>query len=201
MNKDIFIGKRSKEIVERAKELGFDNVIFIKEASNLDDMKKDDNFDAIMIKTKNIELFRRMVDKASNYFSIVFVLGTSDAINRTALEHKKVHALVSPEYGRGYDYTNYRNSGLNQVLCKIAHDNGKKIIFSFNEILKANGEERAKIIGRIMQNIMLCEKYNTDIRFGNFSMKKEDIRAASDLRSFNIALGMTPRIANKIFLL
>jgi len=199
MTVDFFIGKRNKEIVERAMGLGFGNVIFIKEAKNLDEIRKDDNFNAILIITKSLELFRRMVDKASNYFSIVLVLGTSDVINRAALEHKKVHALVSPEYGREYDYTNYRNSGLNQVLCKIAKDNGKKIILSFNDILKKKNEERAMLIGRIMQNITLCRKYKTEIRFYSFASTKEELRAMNDLKSFCLAIGAMPEEANKIF--
>ena len=201
MNADIFIGKRSNEILARAKALGFGNVIFVKEVSSLDNIRKDDNFDAIMIVAKSLELLRRMVDKASNHSSKIIVLGTTDTINRAALEHKKVFALASPEHGREYDYMNYRNSGLNQVLCKIAHDNGKRIIFTFNDILKTKGEQRAIVIGRIMQNIALCTKYKTEMRMFSLTSSQENMRQASDLRSLCIVLGMMPKEANKIFLL
>lgn len=191
MNIDFFIGKKDEDIVKRAKALGFEKVIFIKEVSNINDIKKDDDFDAILIKTKNPEFFRRMVDKTSHLYSMVLVLGTTDIINRAALEHKKVFALVSPEYNREYDYTNYRNSGLNQVLCSIAERQKKRIMFSFNEILNKHREDRAVLIGKIMQNITLCQKYKTEIEFHSFAIKKEELRSSSDLRSFFKVLSIT----------
>jgi len=187
---DFFIGKKDEDIVKRAKTSGFEKVIFVKEVSNINDIRKDDNFDAILINTKNPEFFRRMVDKASHIYLIVLVLGTTDIINRAALEHKKVFALVSPEYNREYDYTNYRNSGLNQVLCSIAERQKKKIMFSFNEILNKHKEERAMLIGKIMQNIALCKKYRTEIEFHSFAAEKEELRSANDLRSFFKVLRM-----------
>ena len=192
MNKtDFFIGKRNKDIVNRTKELGFEKVIFVKEVSSINEIRKEDKkeYDAILIKTKSPELSRRMVDKASYLYPLILVLGTTDIINRSALEHKKVHSLVNPEYNRNYDYMNYRNSGLNHVLCKIAKDQNKKIIFSFSEILNKHGEERAFVIGKIMQNIMICKKYKTETEFYNLTTKKEDLRALGDIKSFFKVLG------------
>jgi len=44
-------------------------------------------------------------------------------LNREILENKRVHILLSPEKYKEEDSLHQRNSGLNQVLCKIAQKN------------------------------------------------------------------------------
>lgn len=199
---DFFVGKRNKRVKDISKNLGFDKIFFVKEVSKLKEIKKEDKgkYSAILIKTRKPEILRRIIDKASNYFSYILVLGTSNEINRVALEHKKVKALVSPEHNRDKDFLHYRNSGLNQVLCKIAHDNDKIIIEGFRNVLLNVKEKRAMVIGRIAQNIMLCRKYKTKIRLGSFALKKSEMRSFFDLKSFCIAIGMTQDEARKVFL-
>lgn len=191
MNSDFFIGKRDNEVIDRAKTLGFDKVYFIREINFLEEIKKDDDYDCVLIKTANIELMRRMIDKTSNYFSIILVLGVNDNINRIALEHKKVKMLVSPEYFRNKDYMNYRNSGLNNVFCKIARDNNKIIAINFNDVFNKNNREKAILFGRIMQNAELCRKYNAEIRCYNFASSLNEMKSASEIKSFCSALGMS----------
>ena len=202
MKTDFFLGKKTKSIVKKAKEFGFDRIFFVKEVLTLADVKKQEriNYDAILIKTSNVELLRRMIDKVANHFSFVLVLGTNDQINRIALEHKKVSALVSPECGREQDYIHYRNSGLNQVLCKIAKTNGKIIIINFRDVLFKKEQEKAVLLGRIAQNVVLCRKYKVKVRIGSFASKKEELRDVSSLRSFCIAIGMAPADAKNALL-
>jgi RNase P/RNase MRP subunit p30 len=171
-----FIGKRNSNKKD---------IIFIKEISKLDDINKreSESYEAVLLKTNNPELLRRMIDKAANYFDI-YVLGVSDRINRVALEHKKVRALVSPEFERAFDYTHYRNSGLNQVLCKIARDNNKIIIENFSEFLKKEKKDRAILLGRILQNSMLCKKYNVKFLVSVFAKNEQDFIACQKLEEF-----------------
>ena len=160
--------------------------ISVKEVSKLKEIKKEDKgkYNAILIKTKRPEILRRIIDKASNYFSFILVLGTSDEINRIALEHKKVKALVSPEYGRERDFLHYRNSGLNQVLCKIAKDNNKMIVENFDDVVSNEKIYAALILGRIIQNARLCKKYKTKFIIADFGENKEELRSKYDLRTF-----------------
>lgn len=183
----IFIlGKKNKKIEEKALDLWFDKVFFVKEISRVEDVKKQekDDYNIILIKTGNAEMLRRMIDKAANYFDI-FVLGVNDKVNRVALEHKKVKALVSPEYERRYDYTNYRSSGLNQVLCKIAHDNNKVIIENFSEFLAKEKKEKAILLGRILQNSILCRKYKTKFIVAQFVKNEDELVDSKKLLEFN----------------
>jgi len=199
MSADFFIGEKSIETELHAQALGFEKIHFVKRISSLGEIKKGENCDAVLIETESAELLRRMIDRASNFCKIILVLGTNDKINRIVLESRKASALVSPEHWRKYDYMDRRNSGLNQVLCKIARDNGKQIIASFADILRMESRERAILLGRIAQNMELCRKYNVRMKIGNFSTEKGDIRSASELKSFCAALGMsTAQIKNAL---
>ena len=53
-----------------------------------------------------------------------------------------------------------RNSGLNQVLCAMMEKKGIALGISFNMILNSGVKDRAKLIGRVKQNIKLARKRN-----------------------------------------
>ena len=162
--KYFFLGKRNRQIEKKALALGLE-IIFVKEVSKANmktnKIKKDaGDYDAVLVKTQNIDIMRRIIDKFSSVFSFIIVLGMNDEINRACLEHKKTNALLSPEFERKKDFINYRNSGLNQVLCKIARDNKKIIIENLSD-LQGDKKTRALLLGKIMQNARLCRKYKT----------------------------------------
>lgn len=141
-----------------------------------------------LIKAKNGNDLIKEVNKAKG---LIIVEGYSDSVNRIALENKNVNILLSPEKGRDRDFTHFRNSGLNQVLCNLAHKNGIAIGFDINEVL--NAKDQANVLGRMMQNIRLCRKYKVKMLIFDFSNE----RTKEELRSFGIVLGMTPGEANQ----
>ena len=136
-----------------------------------------------LIKTNNVN---ELISKINNAKDLVIVEGGSDTINRLALENKKVNVLLSPEKGREKDFIHYRNSGLNQVLCNLAHKNDIAIGFDFNNAL--NAQNKDEVLGRMMQNIRLCRKYKARMLILDLT----DERSKEELKSFGIALGMTP---------
>jgi|SRR3989344_5464995 len=125
------------------------------------------------------------------------IFGGKDSVNRKAVEDKSVDILMSPERGRNYDFMKSRNSGLNQVLCKLAHDNDVAIGFDFNYVLKANEKDRINILGRMKLNVRLCNKYNVKMFVCNSTRNKDEIRSDSDLISFGRILGMKKPLVKK----
>ncbi|MBS3107589.1 hypothetical protein J4468_01615 [Candidatus Woesearchaeota archaeon] len=129
------------------------------------------------------------------------VQGSSDEVNRMALESKKVKIFVSNEKEREKDFMHFRNSGLNQVLCNLAKKNNIAIAFNFNDLLKASSwEQRSVTLGRIMQNIRLCRKAKVKMIFASFAKKEEDIRPYNMLLSFTKVLGMSTKESKEAFL-
>jgi RNase P/RNase MRP subunit p30 len=135
----------------------------------------------------NPDKVRREIDKLAGKNAVV--QGNKIEFNRLMLENKKVKALVLQHKGQK-DSLKERGSGLNQVLCKIARDSGKIIFIDFKEIIEAEGIEKAKILGRLMQNIMLLQKYNVKTGIINKSGRDN-----YDLFSFLLTLGANTKFA------
>ena len=123
-----------------------------------------------------------------NKMKIIF--GGNPKINRSAVENKSLDILISPERNSEEDFMHYRNSGLNQVLCKLAKKNNIAIGFNFNYVLNSEGILRSKILGRMIQNVKLCRKYKVKMIIINLKENPYEVRAISDLKSFGICLGM-----------
>ena len=117
------------------------------------------------------------------------IFGNSDEINRKAVE-SNTDILMSPERKRPRDFMKSRNSGLNQVLCKLASKNKVAIGFNFNDILLSKDFERIDLLGKMMFNVKLCNKYNVKMIICNSLKNHEEVRSESDLRSLAIILGM-----------
>jgi len=116
--------------------------------------------------------------------------GKNDKINRKAVENKDIDMLYGIEEFRVKDKIHYRDGGLNQVLCKLAKKNNIKIGFNFNDVLGSDDEKKAIILGRMMQNVGLCNKYKVDMIIGSFAKNKYEMKNSKDLVSFGRLLGM-----------
>jgi len=140
-----------------------------------------------IIQEPNPDKARKEIDKLGGKLAVV--QGSTIEFNRKILENKKVKALVLRHKGQK-DSLKERGSGLNQVLCKIARDANKTILIDFSEIINSEGIEKAKILGRLMQNIMLLKKY--DVKTGIINKSGRD---NYDLFSFLLTLGASTKFA------
>ncbi len=156
---DVVLMKESEDIKEFSRELGYSDIYFLDEK----DIGKD-------LKELNKKKF------------LIFLGGYED-VNRKAIESKKIKILLNPE-PKKKDTLKQKTSGLNQVLCKFAHQNGVAVAFSLDRL------QNQKIIGKIIQNIRLCRKYKVRMLFFTLAKNKYDMRAAKDLLSVCRVLGM-----------
>src|SRR3989338_1055542 len=90
---------------------------------------------------------------------LTIVEGADDLTIRGTLEHHKADILLDPHQGRPRDHMHFRNSGLNHVLCRFAHDTTIAIGITLRHASEAND------LGKIIQNIKLCRKYKVNIIF------------------------------------
>jgi len=176
---DLVFPVNKQEILKIAEKLD-NKVIFI------------DNQNVTLIRANSENDFKRQIKNVRSNLTIV---EGSQKINRIVLENRKVDILLNPEKNILKDSLSHRNSGLNQVLCKLASKNDIAIGFSFNEIL--NSEDTVKLIGRIKQNIKLSRKYNVKMVFASFTEDPFDMRSVKDLINIAMFLGMTPEEAKK----
>ncbi|MFH1308277.1 MAG: hypothetical protein ABIH72_05485 [archaeon] len=142
-----------------------------------------------IIDSSNINQARKQIDKISSKKEKVIVQGKDIEFNRKILENKKVSALILNHENK-HDKLKQRDSGLNQVLCKIARDNNITLILDFNEILRNKYQERAKILARVMQNLKLIKKYKASLKIINY---KDEHNA----RALLLTLGLGTDLAKK----
>jgi RNase P/RNase MRP subunit p30 len=144
-----------------------------------------------IIEGKNINEIRKQIDKAyketwkkenkeqdKTIKEKIIVKAQNPKLNRQILENKKTDILLGPEL-TGKDKLKQRGSGLNEVLCKIAAKNNISIAINLDELLKKQDIEKAIILARIKQNIMLCKKTKANLII--FSQQKHDKKAIFSL--------------------
>ena len=139
-----------------------------------------------------------IVTKPTQHYSNVITVAKSSLADRAFLEHNPSAIMYDFELVEQPDTMHQRTSGLNQVLCKLAA--GKtSIYFSFTSILNAQGMQSPKLLGRIMQNIILCRKYKIHMGIASFASNPYDLRSSYDIKSFFTLLGMQPNELNNAF--
>jgi RNase P/RNase MRP subunit p30 len=117
--------------------------------------------------------------------------------DRAVLERGSADVLFGAEGTQPKDYMHQRGSGLNHVMCELARKNKVAIGFSFAKVLEAVGSQRAQLLGRISQNIILCRKYKVKAVIGSFAKDPWKMRSPHDLASFFTVLGMHPSESKK----
>lgn len=101
--------------------------------------------------------------------------------NRLVIEKFRPWLVYNLETGTKKDFMHQRNSGLNHVLCALAHQHGVGI--GFNYSLLQSSERRSIILGRMMQNMMLCKKFALNVVFASFATSPWQLRGRTDVES------------------
>ena len=118
-----------------------------------------------IINTTNLTQVRKQIQelKKQKAKQEIIIKAQDDAFNRKILENKDVDILLSPESHLRKDYMKQRDSGLNEIHCKLAKENNIKIAIELSKINKLPAKDKAIILARIRQNIILCKRTNTKI--------------------------------------
>ena len=196
----VFPNGNELNFIRMAEKLGYNSLCFVYNFKiNLRAIRE--NISLIQKETK-IKLYlgllsdAKNVSKSKKFCDIVLVEATGD--DQVLFERIKPDIVYNLELAARKDSLHFRNSGLNQVLCRFAAENKIIVGFSFNSIL--NFKNRILLLGRIIQNIGLCRKYKIETCFASFAKMPYEMRAYHDLISFLIVLGMHASKAKKSLL-
>ncbi|MBU3941592.1 MAG: hypothetical protein KKF74_01635 [Nanoarchaeota archaeon] len=189
-----------KEFIEIAEKLKIDGLCFIYSFKAREDfLKKNEKIKKLQEKTK-IRLFTGLIADSKNIIKAKkqakIVIYKSTGNDRPTIEKSRPNVVFGLEIIAARDSMHSRNSGLNQVLCKLANKNNVMIGFSFSSLLNTDGKLRSQILGRMMQNIKLCRKYKVKTAISSFAEKPYYMRPCPDLKSVFISLGMHPAEAH-----
>ena len=145
-----------------------------------------------IINTSNLTQVRKQIQQLKKDKQQVIVQAQDDAFNRKILENKDIDILLSPESHTRKDYMKQRDSGLNEILCKLAKKNNIKIAINLQELKKQPSKNKAIILARIKQNIQLCKRTKTQI----IVIDKEK-HTKQEITSFFLALGASTQQAKQ----
>jgi|APSaa5957512622_1039677.scaffolds.fasta_scaffold25556_3 RNase P/RNase MRP subunit p30 len=116
-----------------------------------------------MITTKNLNDVRKQIVKLVKDEMYVVVRALDDDFNRKIFEMNDVDMIVGLESRGERDYMKQRNSGMNEVLCKLAKKNDIKIGVEVEKIFGLGKIEKARVLARVSQNIKLCKRVGCKI--------------------------------------
>ena len=129
-----------------------------------------------IINTSDINQARKEIQQFKKSKLSIIIQAQGDDFNRKILENKDIDILISPELHQRKDKLKQRDSGLNEVLCKLAKKNDVKIAIDLKQIQKLSKQDKAIALARIMQNIKLCKRTKTHlVILSKGKFKKQDI--------------------------
>lgn len=129
-----------------------------------------------IINTSNLNQARKQIQELKKSKKKVIVQAQDDEFNRKILENPDVDILINLEFHNKKDRLKQRDSGLNEVLCKLATKNKITIAIDISKIKSLQPKDKAIILSRIIQNIRLCKRTKTKlIIYPKEKYSKQDI--------------------------
>jgi len=178
MNNIDFIipNKNEKLLITKSEQLGIKRLCLVYEFKDFEKRKKMISggikiFYGVLCNLNELGKARRMAD-----FTLV------KNPERKIIENKKPSIVFDLELGSRKDFMFQRNSGLNHILCRLLVKNKITYYINFSQILESKNKQ--VLLGRIIQNLRLCNKYKVKVGVGSFARKPAQMRNPQDMKSF-----------------
>jgi RNase P/RNase MRP subunit p30 len=130
-----------------------------------------------------------LVSKNTNKPGITFAKAEQQNI-----ENRNLKFMYDFEEQEEKDSFHFRRSGANQVLCTIMQEKEKVFVFDMEKIIVSKIRER--LMGRMIQNLMLVKKYKLQSIICSFATKPENLRTEKEYSSLIRALGYEEEAKN-----
>lgn len=181
------IGENAPEdVTEFAKRLGLGAIGIVQyypgQIVNLTKVEGVDIITCIMIKPASAVELSDLAAKVRGRAEVLMVHGGNYEVNRAACENPLVDVLCHPELGR-------RDSGLDHVCVKAAHDNEVAIEINFREILETYKRNRVMVLSSMKKNVKLCKKYEARMVTASGAVTKWGMRSGRELAAVANILG------------
>lgn len=155
------------EAEELSTSLGFTKTLFL-------------GRDLMLVKGNPHEILDGCKEAQRNKLLTVYLAENEERL-RFVVEKTTVNIVFGMEKIFHKDSPHYPKSGMDQVLAKLAASTGKRVGFSFSELL--NAKDKGRLLRRMAFNLKLCRKYKVKVVAGNFSIHSEEMRSVADLEA------------------
>ena len=172
MNTDIVVPKgNERELLERAKILGFDTIIFLY-----------GSLPKSLPSSKVIEVRCALLNPSKIKDKNVMGIAYCPSNVRASAENPAISLIAGIEDTKG-DFIHHRGSAMNQVIAQICASKNKEYVVDFNSLLRSGPKKRSQLWGRISQNLVLCKKYGVKIDIMSFARIPSEMRTKKDLKA------------------
>jgi len=175
-----------EEMAHFAKRLGLFGIGIVSYFPDIVEIPKIDGIDivsSVMLKPDNASDLNSQAKKARRKAEILLVHGGDYEVNRAACENPLIDVLCHPELGR-------KDSGLDHICVKSAHENQVAIQVSFREIMESYKRNRVFILSSMKKNVKLCQKYDAPVVTCSGAVTKWGMRSGRELSSIAYLLGL-----------
>lgn len=176
----------AEEMAAMARRLGLSAIGIITYFPDIVEVPKIEGIDlisAVMLKPGSSRELDALARKARNRAELLLVHGGSYEINRAACENPLVDVLCHPELGR-------KDSGLDHICIKAAHDNSVAVQLNFREVLESYKRNRVYMLTAMKKNIKLCQKYEVPVVTCSGAITKWGMRSGRELAAMACLLGL-----------
>jgi len=173
----VYPSGNEKEFVKMAEYLEIEALCFIYKLKEAVDLSKIKTNIKIFIGTQITSI--NEIKKVNSKPNIIFYRNISKIRD---ILYKPVDIVVGMENVPRKDFLHHRNSGLNHIICNIAKEKNKSFGFSFSDVLSIEAKYRARLLGRIRQNVRLCRKSGIEIIYGSFAKEPHEMRKLDDIK-------------------
>ena len=101
---------------------------------------------------------------------------------RSVVEQKRTDVLFDIEDEPKKDKFTERRSGLNHIIANLMAKNEIAYGISLSSIIQSKYQTQK--LGRIQQNVMLCNKFKVRVLVSSFALRPMELRAREDLLAF-----------------
>jgi|SRR3989338_1033315 len=177
-----------QELISRAKELKYDAVVFLYRFKSRGEILKkreelrDVNILAYIGTYLEVKSPRDLknLDKLYLDSDLVGAIAQTEELVRVCAENPRIDFVFEITTGSGREHTHYRYSNMTSVITGLMKKNKCSYAISFSQILNAEGSVRAKILGRIMQNVRLLRR-KIPILSASFARNASEIRLPENI--------------------
>lgn len=184
------------ELLEKAGKLGYSSVVFLYPFKTASEIQKKKNelknlknvFVGTYIRAKIASDIRKL-EKLHRDSDLIAVSCQNEDLARLASECRFVDLVFEITLPTGKDGLKYRYSNLNAVIANMMKEHKQSYGLSFSHLLAFEGKQRAKVLGREMQNVYLARR-KIPIITASFASKPEQMRLPENLSAVGRVLGL-----------
>lgn len=176
-------------LLKRCKELNIKSVLFLYNLNDIEkkevirENKKNKEYgiyikEGVIINDKISVNFLKNLKRKYKFIALNILTNHEIFLNNINLLSDLF--IFNLELSEKPDFIHQKNSNLNNTIAKQINLNNIEVIFSFLNYSKSDIKTKINTIGRIKQNIKICNKFNIKYHISSFATRNIELKSSLD---------------------